>query len=149
MLHPLEDRESVFLALSDVVCALAAGRIDTHNATRLIHGLQVAGKYAPESSSSVAKDAVESVDFTKTGDELAPELAYCTDDDECDSCECLDTCQLQQAKDWRAANPAEDENENAGDEEEEDESDSDEDESNDEDDEEENESPNVDDANAA
>jgi len=46
ILHPLEDRNSVFLALSDVICGLAAGHIDQQNAARLIQGLQVAGKFA-------------------------------------------------------------------------------------------------------
>ncbi|MGD0347970.1 MAG: hypothetical protein ABSA85_14505 [Terracidiphilus sp.] len=118
VLHPLEDRDSVFMALSDVVCGLAAGRIDTQNATRLIYGLQVAGKYAPDSANDVAKDAVKSVDFTNTGDELAPELSYCTNDDECDSCGHLDNCKLKKAQAWRAAHPLGDEDENAADEEE-------------------------------
>jgi hypothetical protein len=56
VLPPLEDRESVFLALSDVIRGLAAGRIETKNATQLIYSLQMAGKFAPENPGPVAGD---------------------------------------------------------------------------------------------
>ena len=111
LLHPLEDRDSVFMALSDVVCGLAAGRIDPRNAGRLIYGLQVAGQFAPECSSSLPCDAVKSVTVTKTGDELAPNLILCTADDHCDSCPDCDDCDLEKAQAWRAAQDAKDDEE--------------------------------------
>ena len=107
LLHPLEDRDSVFMALSDVICGLAAGRIDPRAAARLIYGLQVAGQFAP-SSLDVPEDAVESFTVAKTGDELAPELTLCTADDHCDSCPGSEDCDLKKAVAWRAAQAAED-----------------------------------------
>jgi hypothetical protein len=111
VLHPLEDRASVLMALSDVICGLASGRIDSRNAGRLIYGLQVAGRFAPLTSGWVAADAVKSVDFTKTGDELAPKLTLCTVDDHCDSCPDCEDCDLKKAIAWRAARDAEDDEE--------------------------------------
>ncbi len=102
-LHPLEDQASVLMALSDVICGLAAGRIDSRAAGRLIYGLQVAGQFAPSSSSAVPWDAVKSVSFTKAGDELAPEMNICTADDHCESCPDAEDCHLKKAVAWRAA----------------------------------------------
>ena len=72
VLHPLEDRSSILMALSDVICGLASGRVDSRNAGRLIYGLQVAGQFAPDSSCPNPDDAVESLTITKTGDETCP-----------------------------------------------------------------------------
>jgi hypothetical protein len=83
-LHPLEDRDSVFMALSDVICALAAGRLDPRNAARLIYGLQVAGQFARASTPYIPEDAVKSFTVTEAGDELAPRQSLCTGDDEDD-----------------------------------------------------------------
>jgi hypothetical protein len=47
-LAPLEDRDSVLLALSQVVNALATGSLETKRATALFRGLQIAAAYAPE-----------------------------------------------------------------------------------------------------
>jgi hypothetical protein len=104
VLHPLEDSNSVLMALSDVICALAAGSIDPRNASRLIYGLQVAGRIAPRWPRSLANDPVASVQFTKTGDELAPAITYCASGDRCDSCPRLDDgCDLEKSIAWRAA----------------------------------------------
>jgi hypothetical protein len=42
-LPTLEDAESIQLALSDVICSLAAGRINSKSAGTLLYGLQIAG----------------------------------------------------------------------------------------------------------
>jgi hypothetical protein len=47
-LAPLEDRDSVLLAVSQVVNALATGALDIKRATALFYGLQVAGAHAPQ-----------------------------------------------------------------------------------------------------
>ena len=44
-LDPLENRESVQIALSTVVNALAMGRLDTRRATALLYGLQLAASH--------------------------------------------------------------------------------------------------------
>jgi hypothetical protein len=107
VLHPLEDRSSILMALSEVICGLAAGRIDPRDAARLIYGLQVAGQFAP-SSLDLPEDAVESFTVAKTGDELAPELTLCTEDDHCGSCPDSEDCDLKKAVTWRAAQADED-----------------------------------------
>lgn len=109
-LHPLEDSSSVLMALSDVICGLAAGQIDTDKAGRLIYGLQVAGKIATYFPRTVAEESVDNIDLTRAGDELAPALTLCTSDDHCHSCPFLDSCKLKKARDWRAVHQVEDEN---------------------------------------
>ncbi len=93
---------------------MAAGHIYAPNAYRLLYGLQIAGKYAPQDASSQEKDRdepVKSLEVTRCGDELAPKAVYCTDDNECDSCDRFgDDCQLQKSQDWRAAHPGCDHN---------------------------------------
>ena len=110
-LHPLEDRESILMALSDVICGLAAGRIDSRNGGRLIYGLQVAGQFAPLVTRSAADDAVESVVLTETGDEIAPERIDCSEKDDCESCIFLDECDSGKSRVSHAAEDDEDENE--------------------------------------
>ncbi len=101
-LRPLEDRRTVLMALSDVICGLAAGKIDPNTAARLIYGLQVASQVAAHFPLLVLGKPVESVDFTKTGDEMAPAVLLCTDDDHCESCPHASCCQMKKAVKYRA-----------------------------------------------
>lgn len=104
ILRPLEDRRTVLMALSDVICALAAGKIDPNTAARLIYGLQVASQVAAHAPFLVLGKPVESVDFTKTGDEMAPAVLLCTDDDHCETCPDVADCPLKKAVKYRAEN---------------------------------------------
>lgn len=88
----LEDRGSIQMALSQVIGALAAGRLDGTNAGRLIYGLQVAAKFAPSAPRSPASDSVESITLTSDGDELAPQEFECFKSDDCDTCPYRDEC---------------------------------------------------------
>ncbi len=101
-LRPLEDRRTVLMALSDVICGLAAGKIDPNTAARLIYGLQVASQVTAHFPLLVLGKPVESVDFTKTGDEMAPAVLLCTDDDHCESCPHASNCQLKKVVKYRA-----------------------------------------------
>lgn len=101
-LRPLEDSRTVLMALSDVICALAAGKIDPNTAARLIYGLQVASQVAAHAPFLVLGKPVESVDFTKAGDEMAPAVLLCTDDDHCESCPDASDCPLKKAVKYRA-----------------------------------------------
>lgn len=56
-LSPLEDSDSIQLALSDVVLALAANRIDSRRARILIYGLQVASQNNRRRAAMAAKEA--------------------------------------------------------------------------------------------
>ena len=101
-LRPLEDRRTVLMALSDVICGLAAGKIDPNTAARLIYGLQVASQVVAHFPLLVLGKPVESVDFTKTGDEMAPAVLLCTEDDHCESCPRAADCQIKRAVKYRA-----------------------------------------------
>ena len=107
-LPPLENRTSVLMALSDVLGALAAGRIDSNRAGRLIYGFQVAAQFAP-SGRTAAFNPVKSLTRTRSGDDLAPELWVCTQDDDCASCPTLESCRYDRSRAARAALAAENE----------------------------------------
>ena len=119
-LPPLENRTSVLMALSDVLAALAAGRIDANRAGRLIYGFQVAAQFAP-SGRTAAFNPVKSLTRTRSGDDLAPELWICTQDDDCASCPTLESCRHDRSRAARAAladeNGSSDEEDYAGDDE--------------------------------
>ena len=72
---PLEDRESIQLALSMLITAMAQNRIDSKRATTLLYGLQVASANArslpqePSSLSSLVRRTVTD----EQGIELAPD----------------------------------------------------------------------------
>jgi hypothetical protein len=70
-LPPVEDTESIQLALIDVIQALAANQIDAKRAGLLLYGLQVASANAAKISLSVG--AVRSVTYTEEGTPLAPQ----------------------------------------------------------------------------
>jgi hypothetical protein len=80
------------MALSQVIGALADGRIDGTKAGRVIYALQVAAQFAPSSPRSPASDPVESITLTSDGDELAPEEIKCFQSDDCDTCPYRDEC---------------------------------------------------------
>ena len=54
-LSPLEDADAIQLAISDVVLALAANRIDPRRARILLYGLQVASQNIRNRIAAVAK----------------------------------------------------------------------------------------------
>jgi hypothetical protein len=71
-LAPLEDRESVLLAASQVVNALATGNLDIGRATALFYGLQVAGAYAPHASPEAAPQSLTRTVHTACEESEAP-----------------------------------------------------------------------------
>jgi hypothetical protein len=70
-LPPVEDTESIQLALIDVLQALAANQLDTKRAGLLLYGLQVASANAQKMHLSIG--AVRSVTYTDEGAPLAPQ----------------------------------------------------------------------------
>jgi hypothetical protein len=70
-LPPVEDTESIQLALIDVLQALAANQLDTKRAGLLLYGLQVASANAAKMHLSFS--AVRSVTYTEEGTPLAPQ----------------------------------------------------------------------------
>ncbi len=112
----LEDRRSILEALSHVIGALAASRLDGANAGRLIYGLQVAAQYAPQfTSSRPSYDPVESVTLTSDGDELAPAQFECKDEEDCQTCPYYDECDRKIVADDDEDDEEEEDSENSGD----------------------------------
>jgi hypothetical protein len=71
-LAPLEDRESVQIALSVVINALATGNLETRRATALLYGLQLASmNTARLQTEPYAPDVVRSVHSSPEGLDLA------------------------------------------------------------------------------
>jgi hypothetical protein len=73
-LPPLEDVDTIMTALSDVLLALAANRIDPRRAQILIYGLQVASQHSKRlshpSSIETVREAYEDADGTLVGPRL-------------------------------------------------------------------------------
>jgi len=77
-LSTLEDRESVQVALSVVINALATGQLDTKRATALLYGLQLASNNAGNlQTKPSAPDVVRSVESSPEGLDLAEPGAVC------------------------------------------------------------------------
>lgn len=71
-LAPLEDRDSVQVALSQVINALATGRLETKRALALLYGLQLASTNAARPRAQLAShEIVRSVEPTPEGLDLA------------------------------------------------------------------------------
>ena len=85
-LAPLEDRESIQVALSVVINALATGQLETRRATALLYGLQMASTNAHRLvESTYPPDLVRTVDSSPEGLDLAePGLLWDEDADESD-----------------------------------------------------------------
>jgi len=85
-LAPLEDRESVQIALSVVINALATGQLETRRATALLYGLQLASmNTARLRTEPFAPDVVRDVHSTPEGLDLAEPgavLIFTPDQDE-------------------------------------------------------------------
>lgn len=91
-LPALEDRGSILMAISQVIGALADGRIDGTKAGRVIYALQVAAQFAPAYPRSPSSNQVESIERTPDGDDLAPVAIECNPPDDCDACPYEDEC---------------------------------------------------------
>jgi hypothetical protein len=71
-LSALEDRESVQVALSVVINALATGQLETRRATALLYGLQLASSNAANlNTKPYAPDIVRDIESTPEGLDLA------------------------------------------------------------------------------
>jgi hypothetical protein len=76
-LAPLEDRESVQVALSLVINALASGKLETRRATALLYGLQLASSNAVSLNlRPYAPNVVRAVQSTPDGLDLAEPTHY-------------------------------------------------------------------------
>ena len=84
-LSPLEDRESVQLAISVVVNALATGQLETRRASAILYGLQLAGYNAARlNTNPYSPDVVLTVEPSPEGLDLAQPGAVLEITDESD-----------------------------------------------------------------
>ena len=71
-LDPLEDRQSVQLALSLVINALAIGQLEPRRATALLYGLQLASMNSAKLSHHTRTHDIRETVTTPEGDQIAP-----------------------------------------------------------------------------
>ena len=88
----LEDRSAIQVALSRIVEALAASRLEPRRAGMLLYALQIATQNVERKHDILPFKSVESITHTRDGDELAPELRICESSDKCATCDERDTC---------------------------------------------------------
>ncbi len=75
ILPPLEDRESIQLAASIIIGALARNTLDTRRASILLYGLQVASANATRLNHKPSRDyLVTETTLTSGGEEIAPDI---------------------------------------------------------------------------
>ena len=86
----LEDKRSIQTAVSQVLNALAAGRIDPRHARLLLYGLQIAAQVTPPVK-GIFISTVRSV-HEEGDDLLAPEEPVCEPPEDCRNCPKRDHC---------------------------------------------------------
>jgi len=92
-LPPLEDKGAIQLALTQVISALAASRIDTRRAGLLLYGLQIAAQVTPAVPDVEAKDLVREVSSEPDQQALAPAEDICEPPQDCKECSLESTCE--------------------------------------------------------
>lgn len=86
-----EDRSAIQIALAKISEALITDSISTKRASLLLYSLQIATS-ALRAKPIQPVPSVESVTSTSTGDDLAPELRVCDENDICIACPHAETC---------------------------------------------------------
>ncbi len=71
-LNSLEDRDSVQIALSVVINALACGQLEPRRATALLYGLQLASMNSAKLGQRIRGEGVREPELTPEGDQVAP-----------------------------------------------------------------------------
>jgi hypothetical protein len=93
-LPPLEDNCGVQIALSEVLGALVASRIDARRAGLLLYGLQIAAQI--NRRSGIVLNPVRSIEHDTEGNALAPEKTACEPPEDCTACPNRDHCDTYQ-----------------------------------------------------
>jgi hypothetical protein len=89
----IEDGITLQMALSRVIRALAANKLDPVRAGRILYGLQiVAQSQALSNAFSPSISSVESVTLSDSGEELGPEIFDCDDVENCNCCPFKHNC---------------------------------------------------------
>ncbi|MGA2755420.1 MAG: hypothetical protein ABSE53_16810 [Terracidiphilus sp.] len=90
-LPPIEDLDSIPIAVARISEALIAGRIDVKVSAQLFWGLKLAS-LAIAGRVNDQPYSVLSVTQSEQGDDLAPEENRCVREDECETCKDIFTC---------------------------------------------------------
>jgi hypothetical protein len=89
----LEDGITLQIALSRILRALAANKLDPVRAGRLLYGIQIAAQSPALSHGfSPSISTVDSVTLSDNGEELGPELFECDDVKDCNLCPFKNNC---------------------------------------------------------
>lgn len=89
---PLEDSRAVQIALTEVLSALAASRIDPHRARLLLYGLQIAAQVTARPSQPNTTECVRDLSPENEDDGLAAEQTDCEPPEECAECPTRNSC---------------------------------------------------------
>jgi hypothetical protein len=88
----LEDNSAIQLALTQVLSALGASRIDPQRAGLYLRGLQIAMKNLDRESPADLIETVKIVAHTDDDGDLAPDAPVCDRAEDCASCRHKDSC---------------------------------------------------------
>jgi hypothetical protein len=87
-----EGPAAVLLSIAQIDDALINGRIDPKLAGQLLYSMQIASQHIESHRPSQVIHQVESMTTTPEGEELAPDEFVCDDDDDCEKCPLVETC---------------------------------------------------------
>jgi hypothetical protein len=80
-----EDAAAILLSVARINDAIINDRIDLKKATALLYGLQIAAQFVDRNHHSHEAKPIQSVELTPLGDELAPGIYNCKNED-CNEC---------------------------------------------------------------
>jgi hypothetical protein len=113
----LEDSSAIQFALTQVIQGLTSKNLDPRSAGLCLYALRIATQHVQRNQILFADEVVQSVTQSPEGDELAPQIHVCLDDEDCDDCPEFDNCELV------VRDEDEDEDEDEGEDEDEDQAD--------------------------
>ena len=87
-----EGPAAIQLSIAKITDALINGRIDPKRAGQLLYAMQIASQNLESHRPSQLDQQVESLTTTPEGEELAPNVFVCGDEDKCDDCPYVDEC---------------------------------------------------------
>ena len=87
-----EGPAAIQLSIAKITDALINGRIDPKRAGQLLYAMQIASQHLESHRLSQVDEQVQSMTTTPEGEELAPDAYVCDDDDDCEKCPLVETC---------------------------------------------------------
>ncbi len=121
-----ENKPAIQLSVALISDALLNARIDSKCAGQLLYGLQIAMQTIENHLDYLPTKSLQSVTHTEDGDELAPILRICNDNDRCSQCQYAEECDNYHDDDDEEDDEDQDDDEGEDEDEDEDEGDDDE-----------------------